>query len=198
IVKECMPFLKESENRSLYRGMKGLVDSVKQISPRSNRKPLDTKKSHHDIINVEFAKKYNVDNIRSRAVFCTGHTDNAIAFGTLYNIFPIGDYSYWWSDAVLDINYSRKWADHTKSRFFDKDAEDIWFPLYPKAGSFWVYYKWAEGLFKSPEVDELIYPSIVEFIKWANYKNIDLVSAIKSGVEIMFICNSYWAVPDSH
>ncbi len=103
IVKECMPFLKESENRSLYRGMKGLVDSVKQISPRSNRKPLDTKKSHHDIINVEFAKKYNVDNIRSRAVFCTGHTDNAIAFGTLYNIFPIGDYSYWWSPTIDDL-----------------------------------------------------------------------------------------------
>ncbi len=191
-------FIEETHGYAVYRGIEDGLNQPVKLPVRKDRKPKGMGNHIMRLFNKAFEEVHSVMDLRSSCVFATGDKGSTNQFGQPFKIYPIGDYSYWWSDAVLDINYSRKWADHTKSRFFDKDAEDIWFPLYPKAGSFWVYYKWAEGLFKSPEVDELIYPSIVEFIKWANYKNIDLVSAIKSGVEIMFICNSYWAVPDSH
>lgn len=127
--RDCGPFLKQSKKQGLlYRGIKGSFSNkgttaegikyaIKEV--RTDRKPLHTTESHHEIIDAWFKKKFGF-NARSESMFCFGDvgSDNIAQYGKKYIVFPIGDFKYVWSSEVRDL-----WQDFDNQNV--RDESDI-------------------------------------------------------------------------
>lgn len=176
IKKDCKKFLNENGGQFLYRGMRlhgSLMDpDVVKMTPRQDRIPKDTPQRVQKYFNEEFELEYGVKDIRSRATFCTGNKRSARTYGDLYAIFPMGDYTYWWSPRVHDFyNDITKYITATYQSEISDDDED---PL--------VY------------IEDVTKEDIHSFILDMPYQSSDLVKAITSGYEIMLLCDSYYAI----
>lgn len=107
--RDCSKFMKEIgedwDEAFLIRGMKSPSDSsgMVKLQVRKDRRPLNTPIKVHDLFNRMFQKEYKVEKIRSQLLFTTGKKTEASEYGDLYIIFPIGDYTYWWSPDVQDL-----------------------------------------------------------------------------------------------
>ncbi len=103
INRDCSVFLKESKGFPFYRGSKtAKVKTFKKITPRKDRKPLDTPLILHNEINKEFKKQFGW-YVRSEGVFCTGDSAQTNYFGDMYIMLPIGSYKYVWSPSIIDF-----------------------------------------------------------------------------------------------
>lgn len=103
IHRDCSMFLAEVGKVGLYRGIKTeLRGTLNRITPRTDRKPLSTSLELHNVFNQAFKEVHDVENIRSRAVFCAGTVQNAY-YGHMHRIFPVGHYEYWWTPKVQDL-----------------------------------------------------------------------------------------------
>lgn len=159
IQRDCAKYLKEIKDKVLYRGMylindkNGNTPSVAKIITRINRRPKNSSSSFHEGFNGAFDELHYVENIRSRATFCTGNQSDAGWYGPTYAIFPIGDYTYWWSPKVIDsfIDFSDNYHSHSLA-------------------------------------------AIEDFINVSEYTDKNLAKAISSRMEVMLLCDSYYAV----
>ena len=158
IKRDCKKFLKESQKRPVYRGISERQFEFKKFKVRKDRKPTDMDISLHKDINTKFKELHGVKNIRSVSLFGTGSIEHVERYGEAYYIFPIGNYTYWWSPKVVDL--------HDKLYFKNiYNIDDI----VPENK------EWLNKLLKS-------------------YIDKDLPGAIKSGNEIMFLCDEYYAM----
>lgn len=103
ILRDCQPILKEIGTK--YTLLRGIRDSFmfRKFSVWQNRSPVDISPEGQNAFNEAFEKIYGIKDIRSKAVFTTGHCDNAEEYGQVYLIFPIGNYTYWWSPQSEDL-----------------------------------------------------------------------------------------------
>jgi len=87
----------------LYRGIKKkFIWDI--ITPRTNRKPLDTDIKIHNLLDKEFKKQFGW-KVRSQGVFCTGGWPNR-RYGNVYYIFPVGKFEFVWSPDIRDLTGS--------------------------------------------------------------------------------------------
>jgi len=107
IKRDCQPFLQQVNNQpfnkfALYRGIHNTEEPFVTKEVRlKNRKPSDTSLTMHQIIQGYFKKTYG-EAYRS-AMFTTGDRSTADEYGTLYKIFPIGDFTFLWSKEIEDL-----------------------------------------------------------------------------------------------
>ena len=109
--EDCMLFRKyidfdDSNNsltRPLYRGMNrtelALVSRV-----RKDRKPSNTPINIHNLVDEWFDKKFGI-KFRSNAMFATQIKSTAKAYGTLYVVFPIGEFTICSSNIITDLYF---------------------------------------------------------------------------------------------
>lgn len=105
IRENCQPFLKLKPNplkNALLRGIRGASYYPSVVDVLQNREPVDIS------INVQYGiddelKKRGFVARRGNSIYCTGDYSIATGYGAVYMVFPIGDFSFTWSKAVLDL-----------------------------------------------------------------------------------------------
>ncbi len=107
IKKDCKPFLKEFNmfHNPIYRGSNKdemSIQHMMKIRSRRKRKPKDTPKHLHDLMNDLFFK-YHGWKPRSEGVFVTHDRSFAGQYGWQVFFFPKGKYQYLWHPQVKDI-----------------------------------------------------------------------------------------------
>lgn len=109
ILKNCQQFIKEwggipTPDHAMYRGQ-GIAWPKIRNNTQALRKPIgmrrDTQQQLDDFFEQEFGHRYRSVN----ALFITGNHDHANAFGPIHVIFPLGQFSYLWSNQIDDMNY---------------------------------------------------------------------------------------------
>lgn len=214
IKNNCQPYLRENpefEKFPLYRGI-NKTDAV-IISPvRTDRRPLDTDVKTHNTIVKELSKR-GIKANRNNSIFCTGDSETPYTYGNRYVIFPVGDFDFTWNPKILDMttniagastvikdderiivigsgyykqlslrlkrdvkheNYRVSTNDILKAYGSSEDVpEEIFIEMVRK-----------NKVKYNPELDKTL----------DTYKTTDLVSAIKSGCEIMIRCKEYVAI----
>ncbi len=101
---EYIQILHQTNMQPLYRGMKtmpAMENGMGVISPRVDRRPLDTSKIIHGVLNKRFTEKFGYPF--RNAIFATCGSVAASEYGTSYVIFPIGELHFLWSDVVEDL-----------------------------------------------------------------------------------------------
>jgi len=107
IKRDCQPFLKQVSNLpfnrlSLYRGLGNESAPYLTKTVRlKNRQPSDTSLEMHQIIQGYFKRNYG-EAFRS-AMFATGSSATSSDYGESYKIFPIGDFTFLWSNDIEDL-----------------------------------------------------------------------------------------------
>jgi hypothetical protein len=91
----------KEEKMFFFRGLKksGLWH---KITPREDRKPLDTKKWAHRILDEYFQSRFGW-KARSEGVFAVARYEKAGFYGREYIIFPLDGYKFVYSPDVLDL-----------------------------------------------------------------------------------------------
>ncbi len=107
---KCGPFIKANRGNFqnanlLYRGIRGdyKVGDVIELMVRKDRKPLDSSKEFHELMNTALSNHGGV-RWRSEALFAISSMNVASSYGnTVVAVFPIGKYSILRSDEVRDM-----------------------------------------------------------------------------------------------
>lgn len=105
IQQECKPFLRDIKNAAgtLFR-----IDKKNKYKPvwkkitRKNRKPLDTPKKYHKVVDKLFLEEFGW-KARSEALFCWSKFFSDDTAQKMWMVFPAGDYKYLWSEKVFDL-----------------------------------------------------------------------------------------------
>jgi len=167
-VKEnCSQFRRQSDNRYMYRGISPKSTRAERFigTPVANRRPQDMPFQFHSFMDNLFLQKFDW-RARSSAIFCTGDTDQAKYYGTLYKIFPTDGFKFIWSDKVRDL-------------FGEYDM-----------------FKYSSGPHQNNKgigirTDEDVEEHFIQLLK--TYRNNNLGAAIYSCHEIMIQCDKYAA-----
>jgi len=86
--------------RGTNRTLNGLIG---EFTPRIDRKPRDTNKWLHDVLDKEFRKEFGW-GVRSEGIFATTARNQADAFGNYtYLFFPFDGFKFVWSDDITDL-----------------------------------------------------------------------------------------------
>lgn len=119
IKHQCSNYIQEmvKVNKFLYRGSRYNAVAYKG-RPRDDRKPKDSRRLNHDLINIIFSYAGSSAN-RGNSIFCSGNFNQANGYGHyVHYIFPTNDASFAWtrhSDAMDDISQVlQKKYDHRK------------------------------------------------------------------------------------
>lgn len=103
--KECSQFIRETGGflyRSTNRRLGSDVVIAKQ-TPRSDRRPVDTRKRIHDMADKSFKKKFGW-KVRSEGVFTSTKPGMTKGYGSnLYLVFPINGYKFVYSEEHYDF-----------------------------------------------------------------------------------------------
>lgn len=123
IKSECQPFLKEVQGRRAYRGIQKSNPAANYMKKevRTDRQPLTSTRDQHDFIDGELYKKFGW-HPRSEAMFVFGAPTNfqLSVYGSIFMVFPIGQYKYVWSPDIRDLyqdlpvdrkSYMQQWAE---------------------------------------------------------------------------------------
>jgi len=109
IKRDCQPFIQANHqalknNEYLYRGVKAASVDQKFIQGdvRTDRRPRDTSKIWHQILDEFFQSKFGWP-YRSAGLFATTDMFTAIDYGKAYAIFPIGEYRLCYSPVISDM-----------------------------------------------------------------------------------------------
>lgn len=105
IMRDCKPYLEQIDNNPmrypLYRGLK--KDFVFQKYPvRQDRRPMTMDATDHAYM-VKAFKDAGFKANRNNSIFCTNSPTMASDYGKLYQVFPIGDFDYTWSEEIWDL-----------------------------------------------------------------------------------------------
>lgn len=168
INRKCKPFLKASGGNHIYRGMKDVGNFFIGEYPK-NRQPKDIM-PEHSLFFDKLLTQNGFSALRSNSIFVAGDELYAESYGTVYLIFPIGNFSFTWSNIINDLYTS----------LYEDNYEVLISAKVPRAKAVnLVDNENAKGILK-------------EFIKL--YSNTDLKTAIDSYNEIMITGGKYIAV----
>ena len=104
IRRDCKPYFDASPGpRLMFRGMRGRSKTrAFKRGVRADRAPKDTSDKLHKAMDDWFLEKFGF-RARSNAMFATGHATVAGTYGSLYAVFPIGDFEFVWSPNADDL-----------------------------------------------------------------------------------------------
>ena len=106
--RECQPFLQATNNLeyNLYRGIRSIIPFDGQILHSTRcpigRRPKDSPLFLHKVADKWFFDKTGIA-FRSNAIFCTGNAAEAIEYGAVYLMIPIGNFDFCYSPKVEDL-----------------------------------------------------------------------------------------------
>jgi hypothetical protein len=181
IRKDCQPFLKYKN--FLFRGMSGKGKEAFIKERRKDRQPLHTDEVVNKIIDNIFLKVWGW-RARSEGVFATNGFDVSF-YGQRHAIFPIGNFTYLWSELftdalVLDKSNCLYFRKETRLRLFSHSGQENGKDKYfIRVGNIKDYTEDLEIYIK----------------KYYTNKNIKKFFKSKDFPEIMLNVDSYWAVP---
>ena len=175
--KECSQILKVmKKDVFLYRGMKKGGEPFIERVPRTDRTPLDTSTTMHDIMNEYFKEKFGWA-ARSEGLFCTTSPSQARFYGDVYIIFPVNGYKFIWSPLVHDL--------------FDKQNKFIKSFMKDRAGTKSDLHAFIDmSQTNSREIKEDVF-SMLDNLK---YTDKSLQKSIIFNSEVMVKCNKYYAI----
>lgn len=113
ITRDCKQFLKQMEGRLALRGTRssannGLANQyLFKRSVRDDRKGMNTRPELQAEYDRWFNQHFGVKP-RSAGIFTTGSAKEAKSYGTVYAVFPIGEFKYIWSPKVDDLFFDNK------------------------------------------------------------------------------------------
>jgi hypothetical protein len=151
IKRDCKPFLKELEKVKnqglLWRGSNQNITEYKKIKTRKDRRPKDTPKDVHDILDELFFKKFGW-KVRSEGVFAHKVKGVVDHYGIPYIFFPIGKYRYVWHPKIKDL-YNRIDFDYKlQSKMYNlkkiKEFAENVIEGYENSG-LWIYFESKSG-----------------------------------------------------
>ena len=131
IKRNCKPFLDEANGEPIFRGIRA-VDSIK-INPQPfNRMPKDSDSGFNFMFNAGTHLAFGIEAVRPKSFYVTGDWRQARTFGPLNFIFPIGEFSFMWSDSIDDSyekssNIYHQILDNLKVRGFSKYYVELLF-----------------------------------------------------------------------
>ena len=106
IKADCKPFLRQYGGQLLFRGSRsishGPTTMFSKRSVRTDRRPMNTDEGIHKQMDDWFNDKFGF-RARSAAIFATGNFREARGYGTVYCVFPIGDFKFAWSPKIEDL-----------------------------------------------------------------------------------------------
>jgi hypothetical protein len=182
ILKDCIPFLTEinyqAHSYSIFRGMYGLEKIFFAGKNPIYRQPRDTEYVLHKIVDKWFLSKTGVQ-YRSNALFGTGDEMEALSYGNVYRIFPIGEFSFVWSPNVKDLTYDVleyiNPYEYLPDTSYDEEKKN----------------KELVRLHLNPELINHVHSIMTD----AGYQRTNLKQAIESGCEISLHCKAgYYAL----
>lgn len=101
----CGPWLEHTNNGNdvVYRGTKIRMDyeSVALKTVRNDRTPKDSSGFMHNVYNLLISIAGGKAN-RSNSIFVTSNSHQASIYGTVFTVFPIGQFHYTWSPYTTD------------------------------------------------------------------------------------------------
>lgn len=221
--QNCSEFLKITNNTfPLYRGDKNHI-KFREIETNKNRKPRDSSKEFHDLLNNGFFKIFG-KKLRSITVFATSDSHVLPTYGYPYYFVPFNNFTFYWSENIGDISIPNLDSSliHSvldKNDFYiligyilllwnsietriikDNDIIQI---IKKKIDIMQPYFTFDLNTISKLNIENFITESkiykeiaISNFIK-EFYTNKNLIQAIKSGNEIMFDCDKYYLISKS-
>jgi len=212
IQKDCKLFLTNNHKDVLLSGRKNSTKYISRKSVRKDRRPVDISPNRHNILNDIFKDAFGV-KLRSESIFCTLRESIAEGYGTVYAIFPIGNYEIYWSPIIKDLYLDLKRYDlcYTSLASSNQGFFVLHYLLNPDTDyrAFLSYltkpgYHLSEKLYTQEEAEDLLYTTIHKietdknFIKneikklYKNTKNIDAKNMDKH--ELMIVCDEFYAL----
>lgn len=102
IHQHCKPWLKESDGRSLYRGLRSpRSDSPYVGDVRTNRQPKDSSPILHNGI-VQAIHDAGLIANRTNSIHTSPDFGIASEYGKVFTVYPIGEFNYTWSPHIDD------------------------------------------------------------------------------------------------
>jgi len=129
-------------------------------------------KDLHDNINDYFSKEFGAPFRNS--MLCTGNERHASYFGTLYHVFPVGNFQYLWNANIEDLNHTLSDVNYTVSR--NKDNREL---------------DWRD---MEAKVHDTFLNKVIRGPGWSTT---NLQKGIKSNNEIMVRCKKYYGLDES-
>ena len=129
IRENCKKFLKESQGKVMWRGVRHDVDGWTEKTIRTNRYPKDTPQEISDQLDDSFEAAFGW-KARSSGLFCTGSKDTAGGYGDAFSVWPIGDFKFLWSGEVEDLYTYIDEGGIFSSDFDSYDFEEEWLQEY--------------------------------------------------------------------
>jgi len=161
----CKPYLEAVDGSilkyGLYRGLKfGRHPIIKKQVRLDGRQPKDSNQSMHDIFNDRFVEHFG-EPFRN-ALFVTNDSSDASEYGTVYQIFPIGNFTFLWNTEISDM-YT-KWdyvANNPDSNNYDDFATNLDYLI-------------AKGTFKTTDLQHATMSNHEIAIRCESYYAIDM------------------------
>ena len=204
IERDCSQlWLKESEGKLVYRGVRSPPGVFSVMTTRDDRKPRDTPSELHNTI-VHVFNNLGFSANRNNSIFVKGKTHGLKDYGdVICNVFPIGDFSYTWSNVIDDLyEYFDSYATNDsnidwvkKGIFKPKSITKYKNLMRNRKIKFMSYYNPNFGeMFNGSLSNEFDFDSdMFERFIDANYiDSKDLSYAIDSGHEIFVRCDKYY------
>jgi hypothetical protein len=170
--KKCNPFLKDLikpgwNGDFLYSGRGDHKDVIMIKKVRDNRRPKDMNPELSTMFDEMFYKKFGF-HARSNAIFCTGNYNDAIRYGNVYMIFPVGKYKFIYSNMIrdlypesniIDINGKDEWIKNKLNTYTNATGDEFredWEYYYGKGseGGHWEYHSFYGNIKNIDAVDE--------------------------------------------
>ena len=124
---KCKPFLRKMKEERMstfvYSGRERSEDFfIGQI--RKDRRPLHTPKKVHNLLDKLF-EQYHGIKLRSKSLFCTINSNDAINYGILYLIFPIDKFEFYHHPDITDLlQYIRSQHDINNIEGWSKEKHE--------------------------------------------------------------------------
>ena len=164
ISRDCAPFIAalngDLMQYKLSRGIEQTAEFGIKKARLVGRKPTSTNPEHHAIWNNWFTE--NFGHPYRNGIFVTGDQLVASTYGTMYHIFPIGQYSILWNPKVGDLFNTMNGA---MTKFWSNNPGQEW---------------------DKPDIDNAL-----DQLK-SDYRQDGIKEAIASEKEIMLWCEQYY------
>lgn len=184
IKQNCQSYLKQNKHAfvvdPLFRGIKppggfgsgsgdGDASTIRKKVRLSGRRATDMEQPLHDFYNKEFSKLYGGEY--RNAVFVNGSPGSASDYGTVYVIFPAGNFTFIWSEEVEDlyVETQKRYDDYPIGGFTDAELSDALADGSDLYNDLW------HGLINT-------------------YRSDNIVEAIEMKHEIMIRCEYYYGI----
>lgn len=140
VEKDCRYILKDlrhnnRNNKVIWRGINGMNDwSIGKKAIRTERSPKDTSYEWHNAFDEVFYKKFGW-RPRSEGLFVAGGRSTAVSYGAPCFVFPVGRYSFLWSQKINDLYAEIENYNWEESDQWREEKHQEWEDEYGEGGS---------------------------------------------------------------